>query len=154
MNTREAKHRVLEVLEGGLRGSTAARIFAWGLIVLIALSLLFLAIWDLEETEPWHETFEVIETVTVGIFTLEVILGLWTADVEFPDSRYPRLRYLREPMTVIQILAILPFYLGVFLRETSYMEVAEFFELLKLLHLLKVWEILLDTFEKKKNSEE
>ena len=77
----------------------------------------------------------------MGIFTLELIFGFLTADVRFPDDPHPCLRYLREPMTIIQMLAILPFYLGLLLRNTTYMEIAEYFELLKLLHLLKIGEI-------------
>ena len=139
---KELKHKVLEVLEGGLRGNTAARIFSIVLIVLILLSILFMLIWNVEGMEKFHTAFEIIETITVGIFTLELILGFWTADVRFPDDKHPRLRYLRQPMTIIQMLAILPFYLGLLLKNTSYTEVAEYFELLKLLHLLKIGEIV------------
>ena len=140
-NQNKLKHRVLEVLEGGIRGNTAARIFSWTLIVLILLSITFMVIWDLDGMERWHEIFEIIETVTIGIFTLELILGFWTADVRFPAVPQPRITYLIQFMTIVQMLAIQPFYLGILLQNTWYEEVAEFFELLKLLHLLKILEI-------------
>ena len=139
--TKELKHRVLEVLEGGLRGNTAARIFSIVLIILIILSITFMLIWDIDRFEPWHETFEIIETITIGIFTLELILGFWTADVRFPGHPHPRLRYLTDFMTIVQMLAIFPFYLGLAVQNTPYSEFAEFFEFLKLLHLLKIGEI-------------
>ena len=139
--TSERKRIAYEVMEGGLRGSPAARAFSWTLIVLILLSITFMLIWDLEGAERWHKIFEVIETITVGIFTLELIFGCWTADIRFPDDAHPVLHYLREPMTIIQMLAILPFYMGVILNNTSLEEIVEFFELLKLLHLLKIGEI-------------
>jgi len=141
---RELKEKVLEVLEGGLRGSTAARIFSIVLIVLIVLSMVFMIIADMERFKPYEEAFEIIETITIGIFTLELILGFWTADVRFEGHRHPRLRYLTDFMTIVQILAILPFYLGLILQNTQLSEVSEFFEmlkLLKLLHLLKIGEI-------------
>ena len=139
--TSERKRIAYEVMEGGLRGSPAARAFSWTLIILIILSITFMLIWDLEGAERWHKIFEVIETITVGIFTLELIFGCWTADIRFPDDAHPVLHYLREPMTIIQMLAILPFYMGVILNNTSLEEIVEFFELLKLLHLLKIGEI-------------
>ena len=151
---KELKHRVLEVLEGGLRGNVPARILSITLIVLIILSILFMMIWDVEGVEKWHKAFEIIETITIGIFTLELILGFWTADVRYPKEAHPRLRYLREPMTILQILAILPFYLGLVFRNTAYMEVAEYFELLKLLHLFKIGDIIAHMLENKKNDEE
>lgn len=141
---RELKEKVLEVLEGGLRGSTAARIFSIVLIVLIVLSMVFMIIADMERFKPYEEAFEIIETITIGIFTVELILGFWTADVRFEGHRHPRLRYLTDFMTIVQILAILPFYLGLILQNTQLSEVSEFFEmlkLLKLLHLLKIGEI-------------
>ncbi len=150
-DSRKLKHEVLEILEGGLRGNTAARIFSWVLIVLILLSILFMVIWDVKGMERWHGTFEIIETVTVGIFTLELILGFWTADARFPDEEQPRRKYVLQPMTIVQMLAILPFYLGLFLQDTAYMDVAKFFELLKLLHLLKIGEIAVHAKRDDKN---
>ncbi len=159
MKNKELKHRVFEVLEGGLKGNPAARVFAWTLIVLILLSISFMLIWDLDGMERWHRAFELIETVTVGVFTLELILGCWTADIRFPDAEKPVLRYLREPMTIIQMLAILPFYMGLVLNDTSLEGIVEFFELLKLLHLLKIGEIGVHAWkeeqeEKQKRGEE
>ena len=152
---KELKHRVLEVLEGGLRGNTIARIFSWTLIILILLSITFFLIWDIERFEPYHETFEIIETITVGIFTLELILGFWTADIRFKGHPRPHWRYMIDFMTNIQILAILPFYLGLVQHE-RFIELAEFFQFLKLLHLLKIGEIGLHAHrgkmeEKKRN---
>ena len=149
-NRREWKHRVLEVLEGGLRGNPAARAFSWLLIILIILSILFMVLMNVDGTEPWHRTFEIIETVTIGIFTLELLLGSWTADVRFPEEAHPQRRYWTLFMTIVQILAILPFYLGLILQDTAYEEVAEFFELLKLLHLLKIGELCLHAWKKDK----
>ena len=150
---REIKHKVLEVLEGGLRGNTAARIFSWTLIVLILLSIVFMIIGDMEQFQPFVETFEIIETVTIGIFTLELILGFWTADIRYADAPRPRLKYMTSFMTIIQILAILPFYLGLILQNTDYMEYAEYFQLLKLLHLLKIGEIGIHAAKEKKEKD-
>ncbi len=138
---REIKEKVLEVLEGGLKGSPASRFFSILMIVLILLSIIFMLIWDIDRFEPYHEIFEIIETITVGIFTLELILGFWTADVRFPDCPRPRLKYATSFMTIIQFLAILPFYLGKLLDNTAFDEIVEVFQILKLLHLLKIGEI-------------
>ena len=119
MEDNKRKRAVFEILEGGLKGNPAARAFSWTLIVLILLSITFMLIWDLEGAERWHRIFEVIETITVGVFTLELLFGCWTADIRFPDDAHPVLHYLREPMTIIQMLAILPFYMGVILNNTS-----------------------------------
>ncbi len=66
---------------------------------------------------PWFHAFEL---VSVGIFTIEYLLRLWTA-VEVPFlSRLPpwkaRVRYAQSPALIIDLLAFLPFYLGAFLN--------------------------------------
>ena len=147
---KELKHKVLEVLEGGLHGKPAARIFSITLIVLILLSITFMLIWDIERFEPWHELFEIIETITFGIFTVELILGFWTADVRFPGHPSPRLRYMTDFMTNVQFLAILPFYLGLLLQNTPYDRFSKYFELLKLLHLLKIGQIGMHAYNVRK----
>ena len=61
--TSERKRIAYEVMEGGLRGSPAARAFSWTLIILIILSITFMLIWDLEGAERWHKIFEVIPKI-------------------------------------------------------------------------------------------
>ena len=153
-NQKKLKHKVLEVLEGGLRGNTAARVFSIVLIILIILSITFMLIWDIERFEPLHETFEIIETITIGLFTAELILGLWTADVRFAGHPHPYLRYLTDFMTIVQALAILPFYLGLALKNTPYSEFAGFIEFLKLLHLMKIGEIVVHAIREGKKEKE
>jgi len=140
-NGKSLKHKAYELIEGGLHGNTAARIFSWLLIILIILSVFFMAIWDIDGVQKWHPVFEVIENFTVGVFTIELIIGFWTADLRFPNHPRPRVRYLLDVMTIVQILAILPFYLGLILRDSSLASIVKFFQVLKLLHLLKIGEI-------------
>ena len=147
------RQKVFEILEGGLRGNTAARIFSWTMIILILLSITFMIIQDVERFEPFHEIFEIIETVTIGLFTLELILGFWTADLRFPGHPRPRMRYMVDFMTNVQLLAILPFYMGLLLSDTPYTEIAEWFELLKLLHLLKIGGLGLHAWKEKKEGQ-
>ena len=137
------KHRMLEIIEGGIRGSRGARIFGWTAIILILLSISFFLLTKFKE--PGHRlltVFEVVELLTVALFTAEVILGLWTADVRFPKDQHPRLRYLRQPMTVVAILAILPFYLGLILQDSRFDTITEIMGFLKLLHLAKILELV------------
>ena len=137
------RHEIAEILEGGLQGSTAARVLAWSMIVLVAASIgLFLLKEQLEGYAWYGPLYTAAEILTIGVFTLEVILGFWTADIRYPKSSHPRLRLLREPMTIIGILAILPFYLGLALRKPELVELMEILELLKLLHLVKVGELI------------
>ena len=68
--------------------------------------------------DKWRHELFVFEAVSVGIFSLEYLLRLWSSVEHNPDSRPPlkhRIRYLFTPMAVVDLLAILPFYLSMFI---------------------------------------
>ncbi len=137
------KHKVYEIIEGGLQGSRGARIFSWVVFILILLSNSFFVLTKIEE--PGHKTekvFEIVEILTIALLTAEVVLGFWTADIRFPEDGRPRLRYLREPMTIIGILAILPFYLNLILKGGSHKPAMNVIGFLTLLHLVKAGAII------------
>ena len=137
------RHRVLEVIEGGLRGNRGARIFSWTAFILILLSNSFFLLTKIEEPgEKLRTVFEIVEIATIALFTAEVILGLWTADLRFPEEKHPHLTFLKQPMTIVAILAILPFYLGLVLKDPKFESVTETMEFLTLLHLVKAAEIM------------
>ena len=144
------KHRVLEVLEGGMRGNRGAWLFSWTVFILILLSnFLYLLIRMEMPGEKTLIVFAAVELLTIFTLSAEIVLRFWTADVRFPEARHPRMTYLRQPMTIIGILALLPFYLELFLDDPKFEPALEWIELLTLLHLVKAWEIIRSSRTKK-----
>jgi len=95
---------------------------------------------DLLEVIPAgsEPVFYVIEAVSVVIFTVEYILRLWTADILFSRIKpsKARLRYALSPMSLIDIVAILPFYLP--MAFPINMTILRLLRLLRLLRILKL----------------
>lgn len=114
------RRRLYEIVEHGPNEDLQARIFDIAIISLIFLNIAaFVA-----ETVPaieaahgrWLYAFEVF---SIAVFTVEYALRLWTA-VEVPFlKRMPawqaRLTFARRPSLIIDLLAILPFYLAALL---------------------------------------
>jgi len=95
---------------------------------------------DLLEVIPAgsEPVFYVIEAVSVGIFTVEYILRLWTVDILFSRVKpaKARFRYALSPMSLVDIVAILPFYLPMAFPVN--MTILRLLRLLRLLRILKL----------------
>ena len=110
------KKRIYEVLEVAQEGDRLSRIADSFILTLIFLNVLALI---LETVPSIHERFAVpfayFEVASIYIFSLEYVLRAWscTTDPQFDSHIRGRVRYLRRPMILIDLLAVLPFYLPV-----------------------------------------
>ena len=107
-------HEILEEAAPGDRASRAFDIFLISLITLNAVALIVGTVEEIHELSP--QAFLAIEIVSVAIFTVEYLLRVWSC-TENPRYSHPvsgRLRFMVSPVVLIDLLAILPFYVGLF----------------------------------------
>lgn len=89
--------------------------------------------------QPYSSWFHYFDLVSVAVFTAEYLLRLYVApeDPEFARGRNPHLSYMRSPFAVIDLLAILPFFLEVFLHHLFDLRFLRVFRLLRLFKLTR-----------------
>jgi len=89
--------------------------------------------------EPNKRWFHLFDVFSIVIFTIEYCVRLYVApeDPEFSKERYPRLKYALSLYALIDLLAILPFYLSAFIHIDL-----RILRLLRLLRLLKLFRVL------------
>ncbi|BDD08758.1 hypothetical protein FUAX_11900 [Fulvitalea axinellae] len=82
--------------------------------------------------------FEVFEVVTVSVFSVEYLLRLWVADIRYPKAGTvgSRVKFVLSGGGLIDLLAILPFYLPFFV--TTDLRVLRSLRLMRLLWILKL----------------
>src|SRR3990170_4453151 len=110
-------------------------------VLLLAAIVASVAVVVLETVESladrYHALFIAIEIIAVGVFTVEYALRLWTApDVHLGQgttASRARLKYAVSAFGVIDLLAILPFYVNLLLPIHP-----DALHLLRLLRLLKI----------------
>jgi voltage-gated potassium channel len=135
------RHTIYAVVEGGQRGYPLGRAFDIGLVAVILLNVVAIVLsTDATLHARWHDLFGDVEHVAVAVFSLEYGLRLWVA-VEDPRWAHKRplvarLRYAVTPLALVDLLAILPFYLHL-LDLAVDPEIAILLRVLRLLKLLR-----------------
>jgi len=111
------KSKVFEVIEPSSGSSRISYVFDWFITTLILASVVsvFVITFDIPD---WLNSFlSKFEVVAVAIFTVEYLLRIWTADLLYKDKTpfMARLKYVVSAMAIVDLVAILPFYLPMFL---------------------------------------
>lgn len=109
------------------------------IITLIAINVMAVIL-ETEEayTAPYHVYFQIFEWFSSLFFTVEYVLRLWVVDLEF-DPRKPwrsRLRYVFSFMALVDLMAIVPFYLPMLI--TLDLRFIRAIRLLRLFRILKM----------------
>jgi voltage-gated potassium channel len=141
MNT-SLKTRIFGILEPGDEDS---KYFDPFIMVLISLNVLAVVL----ETVKWLNAsygwlFHAFDVFSVAVFTVEYILRAWSC-TEDPKFRAPvsgRLRYLITPMAIIDLLAILPFYLPFVIPDLRFVRALRLFRLFRILKLARYSDAL------------
>ena len=137
-NYQSVKKRVFEIISKAENGDRVSAVFDWCIMGLIGLSVVSIVLESFAEVyEQWHPFFHVLEIITVVVFTVEYILRIWTADLLYPESKHPRLRYCFSFMAIIDLLAIMHFYLP-FIVDLRFLRMMRMFRLFRLLRVFKL----------------
>ena len=131
------RRRVHFILDSGVNDH-AARVAHGFLIALVIASVAAVVLETVPELQERYQiVFDAIEFVALVGFSIEYALRIWSA----PDSApyfgltpwRARLAYARTPYAIVDLLTVLPFYLGLFLpgdfRVLLLLRLARFFKL-------------------------
>jgi voltage-gated potassium channel len=133
----DIKTRIYGILEPGDDDSKYFDPFIMGLIFLNVAAVVL-------ETVDWlylryASIFNAFEIFSVAVFTVEYILRVWscTAKPEFKDPVQGRLRFMRTPLAIIDLMVVLPFYLPLLFPDLRFMRALRLFRLFRVLKLAR-----------------
>lgn len=133
------KRRVFEIISRAEDGDRASRAFDVSIMALIFLSILSIILQSYETLATrYNDAFHVFEVVTVLVFTVEYLLRIWTADLLYPEAKHPRLKYVLSFMAIVDLLAILPFYLPFVAVDLRFLRMVRLLRLFRLLRVFKL----------------
>jgi len=127
------------------------------IISLIMLSIVEIILESFEEINLKYGTlFRIFEIFTVAIFSLEYILRIWIADLQYPDRNKisARFKFIFSTTGLIDLIAILPFYLPFFLkfdlRFIRMLRIVRLLIIFKLNRYTKAMKLIARVFKKKR----
>ena len=107
------KQFIFDVIQPDEGNSIFSRLFdrMITLLILVSVVTVFAVTFDLPERV--RSILEIVETTASIVFTVEYILRIWTADMLYPNmpSGRARVRFIISIMAIIDLLAIMPFWL-------------------------------------------
>jgi voltage-gated potassium channel len=141
--------RLFRLLDFAERETSLERFVSFGLLLLIAANVLAVIVETVPAIYEAHRTlFSRFELFTVGVFTVEYLARLWSCTVD-PRYRHPvfgRLRWMLSPLGLIDLVAVLPFFLASGLDPShglrNSLRASRAIRLLALLRILKMGHYL------------
>lgn len=133
------KLRVHDILVDTDDDETIDRIVALFLVLLIVANVAAVVLETVDEYSlKYASAFHWFEVFSVAVFTVEYLLRLWIAPL---DERYAgpiagRIRYALSVPALIDLIAILPFFLPMFVAADA--RVLRAFRILRIFRLLKI----------------
>ena len=132
------KNKIFEIIEPDRGSSRLSCLFDWFITSLILASVVSVFVVTFDIPDWLNSLLSKFELAAVAVFTVEYLLRIWTSDLLYEDKTpfVARLKYVVSAMAVIDLVAILPFYLPMFL-PTSVLGMRAL-RLVRLLRILKL----------------
>ena len=132
------RKRIYDILDPGHHQGILSKIANYVIYLLIFLNVVVIVLESVPAICRHCSTlFWQFEVLTVAVFSVEYLLRVWSC-VESPKYASPvlgRLRYLISPLAVIDLLAILPFYLPFVTADMLFLRSVRFFRLFRAVKL-------------------
>ncbi len=146
-------HSLLHPEYGDTKLDKAINAFIIVLIVLNVIAVMLETVPSIHE--DYMEFFNVFDLVSVIIFTIEYVFRVWSSnhELKYKHSFRGRLKYMLTPGALIDLLAILPYYLhiivGLDLRVLRLLRLFRFLRLFRLTAYMKSAKLVRNVFVSK-----
>jgi len=150
------RKRFFEIIEPSKKRNDISHyfdLFIMSLILLNVAAMIFAS--EKEFGDRYSVEFYYFEVVSVIVFTIEYVLRVWTCveNRKYKKAFTGRIRFILSPMALVDLLAILPFYLpfvGIDLRFLRILRVFRIFRLLKMARYSNAFSMITKVLKDKK----
>lgn len=148
--------RVFELVDSHTEKSKANKIIDKFLMILIGLNVLAIVLESVNDIYvQFQAQFFWFELLSVVVFTIEYFVRLWTIVEKRTKSgkNLTRWQYVKSPLAIIDLLAIIPFYLQFFfVLDLRFLRIFRILRVLKLTRYSSAFTLLIKVFSEEKHS--
>lgn len=138
-SSKRIQRRIFEIIEPAENGDNHSQFFDRFIIILIVANIVSVILESFPNVSmKYGEALSIFEAVSVAIFTIEYIFRLVTAAYKYPSSSNLKsiFRFVLSPMALVDLFAILPFYIPLIIRVDL-----RFLRILSLTRLLRILKV-------------
>lgn len=130
------KRRVNEIIDKSHEHDRVSKVYDIVSVILILLSVAFILVETFPIPPLAHKLLYIFEVTIAVFFTVEYVLRVWTAPMDYPELRpdKARMRYIFSFMSLVDLLSIVPVFVANLPTATGIMKI---FKLCKILRLVK-----------------
>jgi voltage-gated potassium channel len=152
-----SRQRLWEIINLAQHGDIASRIFDITILILIVLNIIALILASIDSVKQQYGVYlHYFELFCVFTFTIEYILRVWSC-VSSHLYQAPikgRLRYMLQPVPLLDLLAILPFYLSLLDVNTTFLRFARLLRVIRIAEISRYYTAIRALTNVLKNSRE
>ncbi len=137
------KERVWEIVESTDHEDKPKKVFDYFDIFILILILLNATAVIIETIESVEQVYKIyffwFEVFSVFVFSFEYVARVWacTSQKKFSRPIWGRIKYIFTPLAIIDLIAILPFYLTFIMFDLRILRMLRVFRLLRLMKLVR-----------------
>lgn len=133
------KKRIYEIIEKAQGIDKTSKVFDWFIMTVILLSIFSIIIESFDiKNEKVIFLLKSFEIISVIIFTIEYALRVWTSDLVDKERKpiLSRIKYMVSFYGLVDLMAILPFYLPMFVAvDLRFIRILRLFRIFRLLKM-------------------
>jgi voltage-gated potassium channel len=153
------KKRTYEIIEKAQNNDKASKYFDLLILILIVSNTIAIVLESFNLLYTMYSTqFKLFEMFSVAVFSIEYILRIWTSELGFPSKKGKPgsiFKYIFSPMAIIDLLAILPFYIPMIipidLRFLRMFRISRLLRILKINRYTKALSLIISVIRNKKD---
>ena len=113
---KKLRSRIFHVIQLNDDSDIYSKIFNYFIVIVIAINLLATLLSTFDQCVKYDAVFDIIELISVLIFTVEYLMRLWTADFLYPHKTRGAAiaAFALSFFGIIDLLTFLPYYLPIF----------------------------------------